>query len=756
MTVEPPNKKAKTQTSTFGRSVVDYVSEDELKEALATVVPQGHADMDWMLPRNDPDCEQQDAEKEMKRLLNLKSFMLLDSKKEEEFDKLTQEAREVFGVPTSLISLIDLGRQFFVSKAGAEATETTRAASFCGYTILKKDGMLVVPDAKEDDRFKDGELVNSGSKTRFYAGAALVSPEGEKLGAFCVTSPESRAALTSDEEGQLKEYAQRTMDIMVERRKRLRDRLSADNVCKKLRVHAAVATSLGDILYLEEDLQTAMRLYQESVQTVMWVEENGQGAKPSDERQEAMRQLFVLLSQKGLPKETKKELLERVVNLYDKPDGPPPENNLEDGISGVFQVRPNSKKTDAGTYKRLLPELVFRDVFKIDMREVLQQSVDRPVELLDFTVPIEECAKATLFNMGQIQYHWQNQQTAMQFFHLAASVSHKLSPLYFDPIDISCLNNMAQIHFQYGQPDDALKMLKETLDRGNRTLAAMYRLSETELECDGGELPVSVTEQDADKTHRLRRKLARTLINIAHVLFSQGKYDEAMKSLKDGIPLLDTRTMTGKTRAAIHYDMSLVLHRQKKHADSLGHLDRFIEFAKDFLNSPEHLQIGDAMHQRAIVLFEMGKVKEAFEAIQKAVAIRTKHLGESSSCVGDSLAFKGKIMVANGMYSDSVSVLQKALDIEQVALGNGQIDLDAAQIMLDMGRAYHSMGDVSNALDTYTKVLTWAKAFFGTNHPFVARISAIHGSVMLEGGKPDETRTMSHRGNTISPNMATA
>jgi hypothetical protein len=50
---------------------------------------------------------------------------------------------------------------------------------------------------------------------------------GHKLGTFCVEGPEPRPqGLNAQEQEKLKEYAAKTMALMVERRKNLRDRLS--------------------------------------------------------------------------------------------------------------------------------------------------------------------------------------------------------------------------------------------------------------------------------------------------------------------------------------------------------------------------------------------------------------------------------------------------------------------------------------------------------------------------------------------------
>mmetsp|Transcript_22458 Transcript_22458/g.48894 ORF Transcript_22458/g.48894 Transcript_22458/m.48894 type:complete len:763 (+) Transcript_22458:471-2759(+) len=744
---------SKTPASTFGRSVVDFVSNDELKQALATVTPQGHASTDWRLPMSDPTAEEQTPERELQRLLNLKSFMLLDAEKEEEFDKLTQEAREVFGVPTSLISLIDLGRQFFLSRTGGEGTETTRAESFCGYTVQNKEGLLVVPDAKQDDRFKDGNLVNKGPKTRFYAGAALVSPEGEKLGAFCLNGTEPRPeGLNDEEKGKLKDYAARTMELMVARRRMLRDKLAGDNVSEEMRKHAAVATSLGDIMYVEGDLETAMRLYQESVQTIMLVSEKNDKSVSTTpqipaERQEAMVQLLTLLSQPHVPNDMKAQLLDRVRGLYPVAAAEMSDKQSADSlacrnslncVSGLF-YQSQSGRVGGRSVSGQVPELVFCDVFKIDIQNCLkvQDKDHRPLAELDFTVPIDECSKATLFNMGQIQYHWGNQETAMQFFHLAASVSHKMSPLAFDPVDISCINNMAQIHLQYGQPEDALKMLEEALERGNRTLAALYRQTEVELsskkesekkegedEADEPEPSDTDRERDLIRTRRLRRKLARTMINIAHVQYHKSEYDQAMVALKNAVPLVDAG-MTGRTLAAIWYDMAMVLQRQKKHEEALSYMDKVIRWMVK-MYSAEHCQVGDSLHQKAVLLTELGRTKDALGSLDDAITIRaqtakTNGDTDSKALVMESVELKGRLMLQEERYPEAIKCFQMVLERRQ----ESKMDLPKAQLLLDLGRAQNAQNENTAALETYGKVLDWAKSFFGAEHAFVSRIAGI-------------------------------
>ncbi len=128
---------------------------------------------------------------EAERLETLRALKILDSAPEERFDRLTRMAKRMFGVPISLVSLVDSDRQWFKSAQGLDASETPRNISFCGHAILGNE-LFLVPDAAEDERFHDNPLVTGAPSIRFYAGCPLKVANGHKMGTLCLIDDKPR------------------------------------------------------------------------------------------------------------------------------------------------------------------------------------------------------------------------------------------------------------------------------------------------------------------------------------------------------------------------------------------------------------------------------------------------------------------------------------------------------------------------------------------------------------------------------------
>lgn len=154
---------------------------------------------------------------EKERLLALKSYELLDSEAEKEFDRITELASLICECPVSLITLIDENRQWFKSKVGTLEVETPRSLAFCQYTILN-NGIFEVEDASKDERFRDGVVVTGAPHIRFYAGYPLVDPAGHALGSLCVLSPKPKV-LNEAQKKALFLLAEQAMELILERRK---------------------------------------------------------------------------------------------------------------------------------------------------------------------------------------------------------------------------------------------------------------------------------------------------------------------------------------------------------------------------------------------------------------------------------------------------------------------------------------------------------------------------------------------------------
>ncbi len=154
---------------------------------------------------------------ETERIAALKSYHLLDTFAEEEYDRITRLASIICDVPISTISLIDEDRQWFKSRVGLEVQETEREVAFCQHAILDTS-LLTVNDPLNDLRFKDNPLVTGDPHIRFYAGQPLIDPNGFALGTICVIDNKPRKLNPRQEEA-LKILSEEIMSLIVNRRR---------------------------------------------------------------------------------------------------------------------------------------------------------------------------------------------------------------------------------------------------------------------------------------------------------------------------------------------------------------------------------------------------------------------------------------------------------------------------------------------------------------------------------------------------------
>lgn len=136
---------------------------------------------------------------ERQRLATLHALQLLDTPPEERFDRITRLATLFFSVPVSLVTLVEEQRQWFKSIQGLSICETPRDQSFCARAI-QEQGVMIVPDASLDPRFRGNPLVTEDPWIRFYAGFPIRTLDGHALGTLCIIDRQPRNFSLADQQ----------------------------------------------------------------------------------------------------------------------------------------------------------------------------------------------------------------------------------------------------------------------------------------------------------------------------------------------------------------------------------------------------------------------------------------------------------------------------------------------------------------------------------------------------------------------------
>jgi two-component sensor histidine kinase len=155
---------------------------------------------------------------EKSRIEVLKSYEILDSPSDDDYNSITFLASEIFNAPISLISLVDEERQWFKSKIGLDISETERDISFCTHAIHTSDEVYVIEDARKNAMFQNNPLVTGKPDIVFYAGAPLVDSDGYVIGTLCIIDTKERSFSTQEAQ-KLKILANQVMKLLDLRKK---------------------------------------------------------------------------------------------------------------------------------------------------------------------------------------------------------------------------------------------------------------------------------------------------------------------------------------------------------------------------------------------------------------------------------------------------------------------------------------------------------------------------------------------------------
>jgi PAS domain S-box-containing protein/diguanylate cyclase (GGDEF)-like protein len=199
------------------------------------------------------------------RIRALRKLLILDTPREDAFDRITKLAAECSRTPISLLSFVDEHRLWVKSGFGMSVKELPREHSF-GLNVIRERSSFVVLDAKEDLRFALNALVRRVG-IRFYAGAP-VTLSGHAVGVLCVMDESRRRRYPREAQRQLLSLAAMSSDELELRLLRAGETPKAPDFPEDRYVLASLATRDGfwdwdlesDVLYCSPRWQEILGL----------------------------------------------------------------------------------------------------------------------------------------------------------------------------------------------------------------------------------------------------------------------------------------------------------------------------------------------------------------------------------------------------------------------------------------------------------------------------------------------------------------
>ena len=163
----------------------------------------------------------QDAPKtdsaESLRLRRLAEYRVVGTPPEPDFDRLAELAADLFSVPIALVTFVGQDGVWAKARVGLAAGEPLPVPEFCSEAI-RTDHVSVVPDTLADPRYRAAALAAGPSAIRFYAGAPIVGPHGDRFGTVCVMARQPREGWTARRSGHLAQLARLAADRLESRR----------------------------------------------------------------------------------------------------------------------------------------------------------------------------------------------------------------------------------------------------------------------------------------------------------------------------------------------------------------------------------------------------------------------------------------------------------------------------------------------------------------------------------------------------------
>ncbi len=131
-------------------------------------------------------------DRERERLDDLKSYRIVGTPAERDFDDIADVAASLAHVPMAYVSFVDETNLWFKAAHGFDAVSMPREKTYCQYVVLGGRPVVISDTRLDTEHTPESDEGGLAEMIRFYLGVPLMSRRGLALGSLCVVDTQPR------------------------------------------------------------------------------------------------------------------------------------------------------------------------------------------------------------------------------------------------------------------------------------------------------------------------------------------------------------------------------------------------------------------------------------------------------------------------------------------------------------------------------------------------------------------------------------
>ena len=166
---------------------------------------------------------------ELRRRDALASYRMSGPQQENSLASICDIVSRLFSSDIAYVSLIDADHCWIKASTGRKLGTVLRKDSLCNRTI-ENPQVLAICDTHLDEQYRTLPVVTGSPFIRFYAGAPLITAEGNNIGALCIADEKPRQTFSKEDRARLALMAGLVMERLDESRMHFPETVAADFV----------------------------------------------------------------------------------------------------------------------------------------------------------------------------------------------------------------------------------------------------------------------------------------------------------------------------------------------------------------------------------------------------------------------------------------------------------------------------------------------------------------------------------------------